>query len=575
MNFIQGIKDYFKNKRLKKLEKDILALRDKLQFDQRFMPSELKLNTVEAFTRRITEYRVWSMGNGEILRRFYAQANADSKYSNTRNYFWHKAPPTTRMIHCGVPGLISTRMADILFKNGIKPHVTVYKDGEGESLSEDKAAGKKANELMSELMKIIGLQSTLQTAATNESWGGHCFFKLSHDISVSRFPIVETYDITQAEVVKERGITKAIVFKRWYQHNHRSYRLDEIYSTNEDGDACITYRLFGWFGDKEKEVDLLSISQTAELFNVNGQGAQNGLKLDENNTFVYKGLQGMLAFEKPNKTPSLEFPESNYGASDYEGAVDSFDALDEVASGNVGEIRTNKTRRYIPETMIPRDPDSGDMLPFDEFADCYVRVNGDPDQDAKNEIKVTQVGDKTASFMEKWKANLSNVCNKAKISPFALGITWLEAVNPSAESQRERNKTTLDMRDGKLKLWKPMLEEMLLRILQLNAWIRGNTRKNTQVQQEAFADIDFTWENTTVQVDFGEYLEESVSEKLTVWGGAKSQHVASTEECVKQLHPDWTAKQVQDEVNLIRFEEGMSTDNPLTLPTLTGEDDEE
>ncbi len=545
------------------MEKDILALRDKLQFDPRYMPSELRLGTVEAFTRRITEYKVWSMGNGAVIRKFYAAAKEDSTYSNCRNYFWHKAPPTTRMIHCGIPGLISSRMADILFKNGVDIKVTVYKDGGGESLIEDKSAEKFANGLMAKLAKKLNLQTNLQTAATNESWGGHCFFKLSHDLSVSQYPILETYDITQAEVVKVRGITKAIIFKSWYEHSGRKYRLDEIYSTDENGDACIMYRLFSLEGDKEEEADLISIPQTAELFNVNGRGSEDGLRLDENNIYVYKGLKGMLAFEKPNKAPSLEFPESNYGASDYEGAVDCFDALDEITSGNVEEVRTNKTVRYIPEELIPRDLETGDAMPFDDFADCYVKVKGDADQDSKNEVKVTQVSDKTESFLSKWEAALSNVCNRAKISPFALGLNWLKAVTPSADSQRECNQMTLDMRDGKLKLWKPMLEEMLLRALQLNVWMRENSDSG----QGSFADIKFTRENTAVQVDFGKYLEESVSEKINTWSAAKSQRIASTAECVKEIHPGWTDEQVQEEVNLIRSEDGNSADSPLSAFT--------
>lgn len=552
------------------MEKDILALRDKLQFDPRYIPTDLKLDTSEIFTRRITEYKIWSMGNGAVIRRFYAQDQGDNAYGIRRNYFWHKAPGTTRMLHCGIPGLISSRMADILFKSDVKINVVVYKDGEDGSLAEDKNARKNANEFMGELVKKLNLHINLQTAATNESWGGHCFFKLSHDLSASQYPILETYDITQAEIIKVRGITKGIVFKTWYEHAGRTYRLDEIYSTDDHGDACIDYKLFTWSGDREKEVNLLSIPQTAELFNIDGQGAENGLKLDQNNRYTYKGLKGILAFEKPNKTPSLEFPNSNYGASDYEGAIDSFDALDEVFSGNIEEIRTNKTKRYVPDFMIPRDPDSGEMLEFDDFADCYVRVRGDADQDAKNEIKVEQVQDKTASFMDKWKASLSNVCNKAKISPFTLGITWLEAVNPSADSQRERNKITLDMREGKLKLWKPLIEEMLLRALQLNAWMRDNTN----AEQDAFTDVNFTWNNTDVQVEFSEYIEDSLKDKIETWGSAKSQGIASTVECERQLHPDWTEKQIQDEVNQIRFENGMSVDNPLSLPYLTGENDE-
>ena len=61
----------------------------------------------------------------------------------------------------------------------------------------------------------------------------------------------------------------------------------------------------------KKEVDLAEIPDT-----------ENDLP-----EFIYKGLRGMIAFDLPNKTPSHEFIDSDYGASDYEGALDSFDAL--------------------------------------------------------------------------------------------------------------------------------------------------------------------------------------------------------------------------------------------------------
>lgn len=551
------------------MEKDILALRNKLNFDPRLFSGDDI--TADDFSRRIREYQVWSMGNSGVLRRFYTGGKAlggDAAGNASKlSYFWTKAPSSTRMIHSGIPGLISTRMADILFRNGVDISVTVFKDGEGESLAEDKGKSKQANALMTELVRQMNLQRNLQTAATNESWGGHCFFRLSHDVSVSPYPILETFDVTQAEVVRERGVTQAIIFHGWYEHKGKTYRLDEIYSTTENGDGCITYRLFTFDGKKERECDLLCIPQTAELFRIGARGAENGIVLDERQRFVYEGLKGMLAFEKPNKTPSLEFPQSDLGASDYEGALDNFDALDEIASGNVREVRANATKRYVPTTMIPRD-EHGEPLPFDEFCESYVKTEGDVDQGAVNKIEVEQVADKTASFMEKWKAVLSTVCNKAKISPFSLGVTWLEAVNPSAESQRERNKMTLDMRAGKLALWKPFLEELLVRSLQLYAWMGSHTK----VVRDGMPELSLAWENTAVTVEFGEYIEESVEQRILTWGGALAQGVVSTSEAVRSIHPDWTEKAVENEVNLIRYERGMGADDPITLPTLTGEE---
>lgn len=549
---------------------DILSLRNKLKFDPRYLVVDVGARNAEAFTRRIAEYRVWSMGDSGSLRRFYLQGNAvgaDGIFAKA-NYFWMKAPVTARMVHSGIPGLISTRMADILFGNGISVDVIVYKDGDGDNLQEDTENEKKANELMKTMLSEIGMQDKLQRAATNESWGGHCFFKLTHDVDISPFPIIETCDIMQAEVIKIRGVTKAIVFKSWYEDKGKSYRLDEIYSTTQDGDACITYRLYQLTADGEREVDLYSIPQTQRLFRKKEAGeADSRLPLDTNNSFVYVGLKGILAFEKPNKTPSLEFPESGYGASDYEGALDEFDALDEIVSGNVHEIRTNKTRRYIPDTLLRHDPNNpAVVLPFDDFDDSYAVTQGDQDQETKQKIEVVTVADKTSSFMEKWKSILSLICNKAKISPYSLGITWLEAVGPAADSLRERNKTTLDMRAGKLALWEPLIEEMLLRCLQMYAWMR----KNTNIDGSAFPDIPFKWENTTVRVTFGEYIEDSFKERFSLWTDGFAKGAVSADLMVKMLYPDMTAKEQKDEVNGIMFAKGMSADNPMSLPDLTG-----
>ena len=578
MGLFQFIKNKIQEGRVARLEKDLKALRNKNKFDPRLlMLDEFSFDGESAFTRRIYEYKVWSMGNASALCWFYRTGNSKvTTYDYNRfNYFWAKCPPERRMVHCGIPGLISSRMADILFKNGVQINTLVYANENG-SLAENKEQGKKANEFINDvLLQKLRFQENIQTAAVNESWGGHCFFRLSHDLSVSPFPILETFDITRCEIVKERKITKAIIFKTWYEHERNTHRLDEIYTTTEDGDACIQYRLFKFEGDKEVEEPLLSIPQTFNAFFLGDQGNKNGVTLDEQQRFVYKGLKGMLAFEKPNKTPSLEFPDSNYGASDYEGSIDEFDVLDEITSANAREIRTNETKRYIPNVMIPRD-EKGNELPFDDFCDSFVITRGDPDQDAENKIQDSRIDDKTASYLEKWKKTLSTVCNNAKISPSSLGITWLEAVGPSAESQRERNKTTLDMRDGKLLLWKPLLQELILQATLMSVWMRNNVPTAREKQEtEGAGELALTKATATVQVSFGEYISEGVTQRVTTWGGAKAQGVASTDEAVRQIHPDWTAKQVQDEVNIIRFELGVSTDSPDNLPSLTGVDETE
>ena len=77
---------------------------------------------------------------------------------------------------------------------------------------------------------------------------------------------------------------------------------------------------------------------------------------------------------------------------------------------------------------------------------------------------------------------------------------------------------------------------------------------------------------STVTVDFGEYLQDTDKDLVDIWGLAKSQGISSTQNAVRELHKDWTEKQILDETNTIAFEQGMATDTPNGLPELTGVD---
>ncbi len=542
--------NFLKERRLRRLEADLKMLRNKINFDPRFALGADDRQTAADYTRRICEYRVWSMGNSDLLREIYRSGASDRQ---SLNYFWRRVPATSRMLHSGIPGLISTKMATVLFGAGFKAEVRVY--GEDGALSEE--GSRQAQELLEGLCDAMNAAELFENGATVESWGGHVFYKFSHDTRLTDFPILEVADVTQAEAVKERGLTTAILFKHWYEHRGKKYRLDEIYTVNADQDAVIRYQLFRLdAGGQERPVPLDELPQTA--------GLRERMGLDENGTFTYTGLKGMLAFDKPNKTPSLEFPEAPYGASDYEGAVDSFDALDETYSKIIHELRTNRTIRYIPLSMIPMADGKREL--DDDFTDCYVQVADDLEQDAENKLQITQIPDKTEDHLAKWRTALTTAINKAGLSPFALGITGLESINASAESQQERNKATLETRKEKLKKWKPFLEKLLQKALELNSWMV----KNAGARQPGFSAPDLDFPNTAVDVTFGDYVIETDEKRVTTWGTAKSMRVVSTQEAVTRLHPDWDAEQIENEVNRIRYEEGMSLDTPDLLPGLDG-----
>lgn len=550
-----SLKDFFTRRRLNRLQRDLNMLRDTIKFNP-YAVAMIDSETDKDFSRRITEYRVWSMGNSYVLRRFFV---GTLEY-RTCNYFWTRAPLSYRMIHSGLPGLICSKMPRILFGNGIAPTVSVYKDS-GEV---DKNKTKAATDYTLQLIDKVKLRDVLTECATNESWGGHSFVKFSFDTDLSNFPIIEAADIMSTEVVKERNETVAIIFKTWYEdkkkgNQQRKYRLDEIYTTDATGDAVIRYELYELTTGEEKRVPLNSIPETQKIVeSVNGD--------DE---VVFTGLKGMLAFEKPNKLPSLEFPHSNYGASDFEGATDSFDAVDEAYSTIINEIRDNRTFRYFASHNFRRDKDTGEILtPDDGFTKNFVLTEGDIDQEQgvnKNRI-VDQIPDKTEEHKAKYLTAVTVALNKAGLSPYSIGITGLESINQSAESQQERNKVTLETRKAKLELWTPYLSKVLSQLLAFNTYLLNTV--GVKQDDMPLPDMDITL--STVTIDFGEYLQDTDKDLVDIWGLAKSQGISSTQNAVRELHKSWSEKQILDETNVILFENGMATDTPNGLPDLTG-----
>lgn len=551
-----SLKEFFIRRRLNRLQKDLNMLRNTIKFNP-YAVAIIDNETDKDFSRRITEYRVWSMGNSYVLRRFFV---GTLEYQ-TCNYFWTRAPLSYRMIHSGLPGLICSKMPRILFGNGIAPTVSVYKDS-GEV---DKNKTKAATDYTLQLIDKVKLRDVLTECATNESWGGHSFIKFSFDTELSNFPIVEAADIMATEVVKERNETVAIVFKTWYDdsakkgNKDRKYRLDEIYTTDAAGDAVIRYELYELSTGEDRRVPLNSIPETQKIVEA----------VNADDEIVFMGLKGMLAFEKPNKLPSLEFPHSNYGASDFEGATDSFDAVDEAYSTIINEIRDNRTFRYYSSNNFRRDKDTGEILtPDDGFTKNFVLTEGDVDQEQgvnKNRI-VDQIPDKTEEHKAKYLTAVTVALNKAGLSPYSIGITGLESINQSAESQQERNKVTLETRKAKLELWTPYLAKVLSQLLAFNTYLLN--RVGVKQDDMPLPDMDITL--STVTLDFGEYLQDTDKDLVDIWGLAKTQGISSTQNAVRELHKSWSEKQILDETNVILFENGMATDTPNGLPELTG-----
>lgn len=555
MGIFGRIRNYFDTRRRGRLESDLQVIsQKKTQFNPTHFRNLDYLDPEREFTLSVQENLLWFQGKARTLSSFYSTF---PDYTTNLNYFWATAPANYRKVHSGMPKNIAVKMATILFGNGFTNEITIYKTNEDGTISDvvDEKASAQATDTLEILKDKVDLMSKIENAATTESWSGHVFFKFTINTELSQYPILEIADLRNAGVEKEQGITTKIIFKNYYNQRDKLYVHKEYHYLNEKEEPVIGNELFEIKQSGEVLVNLGTIAQTKGL-------------LPE---FTFTGLKGWIAFEKPNKLPNNDFLDSHYGASDFAGAHSSFDALDETLSEIYAEIRNNKTIRYIPETMLKYSGTGDRVAILDAFITNYVKVAGSLEQNAKNEINITQIDDKHESLYSKWKIGVNTVATNAGVNPIALGITGLESIDASEGSQQERNKTTIDTRKKKLRTWRPFLEELELQLLALNSWMQ----KNYNLEQKGLNRNEIDFANCSINVNFGDYVVNTQEEKLNTWGSALQLGVVSLDTAIEQIwKDDWDESQIQEEINRKKYENGMTLDNPNNLPELTGFEDE-
>ena len=571
MGLINEINKYRTKKRIERLRGDLAMI---VKTDYTFDPFKIALppevTSQKNKVAEIAENLIWYLGKPAAISNFYKTSQYISVGGDKNSCFWATAPTKLRKIHSGIGRMVSNTMSNVLFGKGLNISATAYKENEDGNSYEskiDKAKSKLAKETIDNLILKTKLSTVLEKAAKVESWGGHVAIKMSYNTALSSYPILEVVDRRYFDVIKERGITQAIIFNSFYEKEktNEKYVFKEIYTVNNEGHSVIKNELYQISHDGK--MNKLSISRYSE---VTGKILQ--VELQDEITF---DTYGILAFEKPNREPCGDIPDFPYGESDYSTAYSTFDGLDEILSQIVAEIRENKTLRLFPKEFFKSDENG--LLEFDKYITNYLLTEGDLDV-LKNNPSATQsmmltAPDKTDSLFLKYKILIGQACNQCGLSPISLGITGLESISSSDKSTRERSKKTTETRNDKIKLWKPFLEEMIIKVLEFTSYLQEKFPEI--VTREGIAKIDIDTQNCDVDVTFPDYINDSEEEKLTTWGSAKAQGIASIEMVVEKVHADNLSEEEKlIEVQRIKFEQGISFDSPNLLQ-LTGTDEDE
>lgn len=449
----------------------------------------------EAYTHEtnLIKNKLWYRGEAYELEQFFKNISSDPV---NKARFWSAVPSenlSIRKIHSGMPAMIADRLSDIVVADIDSIEVT----------------GEDANKTWEEIRKDNKFDDDIGDVLTKVLVSGDGAFKLSIDTEISKYPIIEFFEADRVEYVARRGRLQEVKFFTYYNKENRRYKLVESY-----GKGYVNYNLID---DRDNEVSLSVLEETNELKDVTFNG-----------DFI---MAVPLMFFKSPKWDGR-------GKSIFDSKSDSFDALDEVISQWIDAIRDGRVQKYIPEDLIPKNPDTGQLMEPNSFDNKFIKIGSSLAEDSKNEIDMKQADIKYEAYVESY-ANAVDMCLQGIISPSTLGIDLKKTDN--AEAQREKEKTTLYTRNKIVDTLTEVIPHLVEIILKTNDVLN----KKTPGEYE-------------VSIKFGEYASPSFDTVVEIVGKAKSYGIMSIEKVVEELYGDtMTDDEKAEEVQRIKEQNGM------------------
>lgn len=454
-----------------------------------------------SFEANCMRNRILYRGDPSEIDQFFKQAKETRAQGDSvaDARFWAAVPSKglqIRKIHSGLPGMIVNTLANVVVTDMLDVEVT--------------KPDKKYADTWGEIAEENDLKELLYDTVQQLLTVGDGAFKISYDPALSKLPILEFYAGERVKYLLNRGRVQETQFLTRYKVRDRSYLLTEYYGMN-----YIKYILTN---DKEEPVDLSTLPETADLMDVTFEGD-------------FMMAVPCMIFKSP-KWPGR-------GRSIYDLKVDAFDALDETISQWQDAMRLGRIKRYIPATLLPRNPDTGAVITPSPFDNQYIAVKGSLAEGSKEQIITDQPTVNYDGFVTTYVNNL-DICLQGLISPSTLGIDTKKLDN--AEAQREKEKTTLYTRAQIVSVMQKTVEELV------TATLKAHMIRTGKSVQEVECNIEF-----------GEYANPSFEAQIETVGKAATAQIMSINAQIDTLwgdtkDDDWKA----EEVTRIKNERGIA-----------------
>lgn len=454
-------------------------------------PYAIQIDETMDFELNAIRNRIWYSADGNKIEQMYRQM---PEYADKQKFWSSRCTPGMEMrkIHTGLPSLI-VRVLNSIIVSGMEKF---------------EFSSPKQEQLWEEIEKDNKFRKKFEKSLKETLFIGDGAYKISVDTDLSQYPILEWYPGEHIEIVLNRGRLKEIIFKKVYMDGKRQYVLNEHY-----GYGYIDPHLYRG----ETEVPLNTLDETANM--------------------------KVVTFDKSMilAVPMKIYESSQFegrGGSIFDGKLDAFDAFDETWSQWMDALRAGRTRTYIPESYIPRNPETGELIKPNAFDNRFIAGDNNMDENGKNQILSIQPSIAHDSYLASYCTSL-DLCLQGIISPSTLGIDVKKLDN--ADAQREKEKTTLYTRDAIIEALQETLPELISAAINAYHLLHNETLEEVEVN-----------------IKFKEYANPSFESQVETVSKAKQGGIMSIERCVEELYGDSLDEHCkEEEITRLKAEQGI------------------
>lgn len=234
------------------------------------------------------------------------------------------------------------------------------------------------------------------------------------------------------------------------------------------------------------------------------------------------------------------------GRSDFDGLRSLMDSLDETYSSWMRDVRLAKARLIVPAEFLRRKPadmfngDNRFTYEFDEDVETLVAFDIDTEHSGTG-ITPSQFAIRSNEHAMTCMDLMRNIVSIAGYAPQSFGID-IDGMAQSGTALHIREKKSFNTRGKKQTYWKSQLEAIMTTMVHLDAALFPGEGSDA---------------DDNVKVKFADSMSNDISTMsaaLQMLNGAAS---VSTEVKVQMLHPDWTQKQIAEEIERIKKETGL------------------